>query len=285
MSADPAAAARFVAGAARLLDRHRHAALLEGGRREPVLAALRAYQNPDGGFGHALEPDLRAPGSQPGATLYALEMLAELEAFADPMVAGALRWIAGVAAADGGVPFVVGDVGAWPHAPWWQPEPSSFLTAGLAAALLAGGAHSPWLERAGDWSWAQVEHRAVDSAYWWRHLVAFLDRARDSERAERALARLREPLLASGLVAVDPHAGGAERLTPLDYSPWPGLRSRALFAPAAIEAHLDALEAGQREDGGWDFPWPAWSPGATLDWRGWLTVHALRVLRAHGRLP
>jgi hypothetical protein len=41
----------------------------------------------------------------------------------------------------------------------------------------------------------------------------------------------------------------------------------------------------QREDGGWTFNWPAWSPLAELEWRGSVTVDALRVLRANGRLP
>jgi hypothetical protein len=36
--------------------------------------------------------------------------------------------------------------------------------------------------------------------------------------------------------------------------------------------------------GGWTFNWPAWSPAAELDWRGFLTVDALRALRANGRL-
>jgi hypothetical protein len=43
-----------------------------------VLNAVRAYCNPDGGFGHALEPDVRAPQSEPTATLRALDTLIEL---------------------------------------------------------------------------------------------------------------------------------------------------------------------------------------------------------------
>ena len=55
----------FILNNARLLERRRFAYLFGGGPREPVLAALRAYQNPDGGFGNALEPDKRTPTSQP----------------------------------------------------------------------------------------------------------------------------------------------------------------------------------------------------------------------------
>ena len=77
MPVDFAAAETFVWSAARLVDRHRYAMLFAGGPAEPVATALAPYQNADGGFGHALEPDLRCPGSQPAATLYALEMLHE----------------------------------------------------------------------------------------------------------------------------------------------------------------------------------------------------------------
>jgi hypothetical protein len=51
-----------------------------------------------------------------------------------------------------------------------------------------------------------------------------------------------------------------------------------------IEASLDALAAGQQPDGGWTVGWPAWTEAAGLEWRTWVTVHNLGVLRAYGRL-
>ena len=74
-----------------------------------------------------------------------------------------------------------------------------------------------------------------------------------------------------------------ERLTPLTLSGRPGARSRALFTDAQIEADLDALERGQRDDGGWTFDWLAWSPGQSAEWRGIVTFRALMTLRAHRR--
>ena len=56
-------AERFLWREARLIDRLRAQVLLRGGAAESVIAALRPYQNEDGGFGHALEPDLRGPVS------------------------------------------------------------------------------------------------------------------------------------------------------------------------------------------------------------------------------
>src|SRR5215218_9541064 len=107
MPIDIAAAETFVLANARLLDRHRLAVLLHGASVATVLDALRAYRNPDGGFGHALEPDVRAPESEPAATLHALEVLAGIGALGDPMVADAAAWVATIADPGGGVPFVL----------------------------------------------------------------------------------------------------------------------------------------------------------------------------------
>ena len=54
------AAAEFMATRARVLDRRVFQRLFQGGAPEPVRDAVAAYRNDDGGFGHALEPDLRA---------------------------------------------------------------------------------------------------------------------------------------------------------------------------------------------------------------------------------
>jgi hypothetical protein len=75
-----------------------------------------------------------------------------------------------------------------------------------------------------------------------------------------------------------------EALRPLDLSPRPGSRSRALVGQAQLDAHLDTVESGQQDDGGWMFDWLAWSPAQTNDWRGNVTIRALRWLRDNGWL-
>jgi hypothetical protein len=47
---------------------------------------------------------------------------------------------------------------------------------------------------------------------------------------------------------------------------------------------LDHLAAGQSDDGGWTFNWLAWSPAAEMEWRGFVTVETLTLLRANGRI-
>jgi hypothetical protein len=283
MPVDRAAAETFIWSTARLLDRHRYATLCGDGKAEPVIAALAGYQNPDGGFGHGLEPDLRGPGSQPGPTLYALEILEEIGMLDTEMGRAARTWFAPVTEADGGVPSTLPGFERYPHAPWWTAEPGSMLTFGLAGVLHAGGvSNDELLARATDWCWRAIESASQPSAYWLKYALAFLDAVPDEDRARAALASLASTV---DPTAVAP-AGGAEgeALRPLDLSPRPGSRSRALVTDDHVEAHLDAVREEQRDDGGWMFDWPAWSPAQTADWRGIVTIRALSWLRDNGRL-
>jgi hypothetical protein len=283
MPIDIDAAEQFVLANARLLDRHRLAVLLHAAPVAPVLDALRAYRNADGGFGHALEPDVRAPESEPSSTLHALDVLAEVEALDDPMASGAAAWIATIAEPDGGVPFVLPTAMARPHAPFITLSPGgSFLTFALAGALWEAASEEPWLARATEWCWAELEDPVDLHAYGVKCALDFLDAVPDEPRATAAIERLRPKLEPDGSMAVQ---GGTEdeRLTPLTLSDRPGLRSRALFTDAQIEADLDRLEQGQQDDGGWTFDWLRWSPGQSVETRGLVTLLALTTLRAHGR--
>jgi hypothetical protein len=282
MAVDPRAAESFVWRAARLLDRHRYALLFADGSSEPVLEALRGYRNADGGFGHALEPDLRCPGSQPAPTLHALDVLNEAGAADSEMAREARAWIVSIADDDGGIPFVLAGFEDYPHAPWWSPQPGSFLTFELAAVLHAGGiTDDEWLDRATDWSWRSIETNEQPGGYWLKNACRFLDTVPDEERAHAAIASLATRVGPSALAG---EGAEGEGLRALDLSPHPGSRSRDLVSEASIEAHLDAVESGQQEDGGWMFDFSAWSPAQTTEWRGVVTIGALTSLRDHGRL-
>ena len=203
MPVDFAAAERFILANARLLDRHRVAVLLHEAPVAPVLDALRAYRNPDGGFGHALEPDVRSPASEPSSTLHALRVLAEIEALDDAMVAGAAAWLATIAEPDGGVPFLLPTAADHPLAPFLKPSPgSSFLTCALAGALWHAGSHEPWLARATEWCWAELDDPAGLHAYGVKCALEFLDAVPDEQRARAALERLRPQLDPDGSIPV-----------------------------------------------------------------------------------
>jgi hypothetical protein len=250
-----------------------------------VLAALRAYRNPDGGFGNALEPDLRGPHSEVAATLHALEVLDSVDALDDPLVPAAADWIDGIAGPDGGVPFALPATADVPHAPWMQPDlHASPFTFALAAQLLRAGLEHSWLRTATATCWAQVESGEPLEGYSLKCALEFLDAVPDAARRDAVLPRLAAALRPDGSVPV-PGGTADEKLTALVLSPRPDAPSRRLFTAEQIAADLDALERGQQDDGGWTFDWLAWSPAQALEWRGIVTVRALAALSAHGRVP
>jgi len=121
----------------------------------------------------------------------------------------------------------------------------------------------------------------IEKSYEARALLVFLEHVPDRRRAEEAFARIGRLVRERKLVELDPTAPG-EVHRPLDYARSPHSLARSLFSDEVISAQLDALVAAQQSDGGWMFNW---NPATTLEWRGWLTVETLRILRAYGRLP
>lgn len=118
----------FIYRNARPLDIARWKYHFENGSKEAVLNALSAYQNNDGGFGHALEPDAWNPNSSPIQTWTATEILREID-FVDnghPIIKGILRYLAGGDEFTGHFWYnSLQSNNDYPHAPWWHTEPES----------------------------------------------------------------------------------------------------------------------------------------------------------------
>jgi hypothetical protein len=278
------AAGDFLAASARVLDRRVFQRLFSGGSAEPVRDAVAAYRNADGGFGQALEPDCRTAASQPAAVEMALRIMDLADAWDERLVRDAIDWLVTIAPPEGGAGFVLPSVAEGPHAPWWVPAegPSLIQTGEISALLYRHGLAHPWLDGATRVMWSGIEKLVKPNGYEMFGVLAFLEHVPDRKRAEDAFDRVGPLLLSSGLVALDPEAKG-ETFGLRDFAPLPGSIARRLFDAPTIEGHLNHLAGAQRDDGGWMFNWPSWSPAAEADWRGFVTVDALRVLRANGR--
>lgn len=284
-----AAAERYIALNARLIDRLRFAFLFRDGSAAAVRAALRPYSNADGGFGNALEPDLRGGASQPQPVEVAFHLLDETttdgEPFDGPLVRAACDYLERIAAPDGGVPFVLPSVRDAPAAPWWQtpddPPGNPNPTAALAGLLHKHGVRHPFVEQATAFCWPRIEAVTETSPYESYPVLTFLDHVPDRARAEEAFARF-APLVKPH-VAMDPGASGEVHF-PLDFAPSPHGFGRRLFDDETIDRHLDALVDAQQEDGSWAFNWPAWTPVVRHEWGGFITIQRLQTLRAYGRL-
>jgi hypothetical protein len=114
---------RFLLSQARLLERRLSATCLFGAPAAGVVDALRGYQNDDGGFGHALEPDKRCPASLPIDVETAFQALAAAGTLDRAMVTRACDFLARAAAeagAGGAVPLAFPVIESFPRAEHWS---------------------------------------------------------------------------------------------------------------------------------------------------------------------
>jgi len=133
---------RWILQNARPVDAARHDVLFHGGSADAFLRLLACYQNADGGFGHALEPDLWNPNSTPYVTCAALGLMQSAGCLqADhPMVQGAMRYLhSGAGFEQDQWLFSVPENDLHAHAPWWTYDPGSngYENIGLTAELAA----------------------------------------------------------------------------------------------------------------------------------------------------
>jgi len=289
---DLQAAIGFVTTHGRILDRRR-LELDAGADRDGVLAALDAYRNPDAGYGWGLEPDLRSPESQPAAAMHAFEVLAEVAPVSTPHAAQLCDWLEANSLADGALPFALPITDPTGCAAWWaDPDttsPSLQITSSVAgqahrvARTDRGVADHPWLRRATDWCLDAIGRLdEAPQAYELLFAVRFLDAASGAvPQAAGHLERLGRFVPPDGIVPVSGGAEG-EALRPLDLAPGPDGVARGLFSDELVAQELRRLAGAQESDGGWTVDFVSASPAAALEWRGYATVEAIRVLRANG---
>ncbi|MCT9090845.1 hypothetical protein N4G70_18570 [Streptomyces sp. ASQP_92] len=292
-----ARAEHFIWLTARVLEQRRFAYHFLGGDADAVEAALRAYQGDDGGYGHALEPDLRGPVSQPLHTAHALRVLDSVGRLGGQRVERVCRYLTDVSTKDGALPALHSSQRGYPAAPFVpvvDDPPSALLATGPVVGLLhRNQVWHAWLFRATDFCWAAVDALETSHPYEVEAAVAFLNGAPDRPRAQAAADRLGRLVREQGLAVLDPariddfpvaegYAPG-EHHFPHDYAPAPESLARRWFTDEEMRRSLDHLEAEQREDGGWPIRWRAWAPGTALECRPMVTIEALRTLRAHGR--
>jgi hypothetical protein len=279
-------AATFLFANARLLERALFARRFGGGPAEPVVAALLAYRNPDGGFGHALEPDVRSPLSMPLHCEIALHALEGAGVRDEGIARGLCEFLAAVAEPSGRVPIVLPGVHDHPHAPHWDgpgfagdsPNP----TAALVGLLRAQGAEHPWLDRAEAFCFERLR-APIGEAHELAAALAFARGARPRDRASALALPLAKQAAAARWFRGDPASTGYG-VSPLQLCPSPDAPGRPAFDDALFAAHLDALAAAQQDDGGWPIAFEPGSPAAAHEWRGHFTLQSLAILRAYGRL-
>jgi hypothetical protein len=299
------AARQFLNTQARPLDAARFRFHFEQGSSTEVLSALAPYQNPDGGFGHGLEPDFRAPQSSVLCTSIALQILRELGGCPDAeltqrAIAFSVSTLNPTQNTWRIIPKHADD--SAPHAPWWnQDQDTEEADAGDDSFSL-----NPSAEMLGylyDYK-AQVPDGLAEPI---AHRVLLALSKADTIEMHDLLCCLRlfntaslpkdvgdrlKPLLADlipSAVDTDPETWSGYGLRPLQVIDRPDSPFMTGLE-AVVAANVEYAIASQHENGSW---LPTWSWGdqfpdawaiAQTEWAGALTLDMLLTLQRFGKL-
>ncbi|GAA2625313.1 hypothetical protein [Streptomyces axinellae] len=291
-------AEHFIWLTARVLEQRRFEHHFLDGDPDTVETALDAYRNADGGYGHALEPDLRGPVSQPLHTAAALHVLDDIGRCSGQRVERIGRYLTAVSTSEGALPAVHPSLRGYPAAPWIpvvDSPPSALLATGpVVGTLHRNSVWHAWLFRATDYCWHTIESLEKTHPYEVRAALAFLDGVPDRRRAEAAADHLGTLVREQRLAVTDPDHeedfpvpegyASTEHHYVTDFAHTPDSLARRWFTENELERGLDHLLRRQQEDGGWNITWRRWAPGTELEGRPLVTLEALLTLRAYGRL-
>ena len=291
----------FIYRNARPIDLARWQYHFEHGSREAVLTALAAYQNEDGGFGHALEADSFNPNSCPIQTLTAATILQEigLNDPSHPIIQRMLRYLVSGADFDETARQWLNTVPGnndYPCAAWWKygDKGSAFSynpTAGLAGFAIRYADPSAELHRKA----CTIAREAVD---WLLAREPFAD-----HHIAGCFLFLYESCFAAGEVPFDMDAlrsrlsamihlsldGVAEKwgkeyaAMPSDLIP----TSASPFYEAnreVVSAQCDYIRRSQLPDGSFIVPWQWWTGDKGFDlaenwWKSDIIIKNMRFLR------
>lgn len=276
-------ARQFILREGRLLERRLVAVIFDGASPSGVLDALAGYRNEDGGFGHALEPDKRAPESQPLDVEVAFQVMESIGRIDEGFVTEACDYLRSVGPGVGCLTQGALEYPKASHWAEWALTPALNPTAGIVALLWKWGVEHPWREEATAFCWEQLAGGLPVEGHSFGEVLAFLDAVPDRSRAEPFINELRGRIASLTLFRHDASSDGYG-VTLLHYAPTPRSRWLSLFDGSTVEEHLEALVHGQQDDGGWPISWETVGPAAVEEWRGMETLRALRTLQAFGRL-
>lgn len=274
----------FLLTHARLLERRLFEVLFEGSLPDSVGNIVRAYQNADGGLGHALEPDVRCPESQPLLTSFGLGTLEEAGYRDVEFATSACYYLQSVSDKKGLVPFFLESAYQSPLASHWinsTLSPGLNPTADICGLLHFQGVNHEWLALATETCFKLLIEDPPLEAHTLLCAARLAEYVPDKTMAVNLLDIIASALPRARFFIPDVPIR-TYGLTPLHFARKPDSICRSIFSQSQIENHLEVLKKQQLPDGGWPISWEAPGPVAEMEWRGRATVEAICRLSAYG---
>jgi len=281
-------AAHFIWKHGRLLERRIFEYVFFEGSKEHIVQALKAYQNDDGGFGHALEPDLRAPDSHPLYMEFALRTLYDCNIKDPEMSSKACSFVAKHADLANGIPTIFKSATPYSQASHWDnplsSEPSFDRLVGLVGLLKWQGINHSWLDEAAAVCLTNLSAKKFEDAHTILTSFCLLESLPQTEQVTQLFSKLSAELLTSAkYLRIDPNSN-EYGLSPLEFAPTPSSYCSGIFSKEIIHAHLNVMKSEQSDDGGWPISWEAPGETATWEWRACVTLKNLMLLHSYKQL-
>lgn len=274
------------------------------GSKEAVLSALRYYQNGDGGFGNAIEPDNWNPESTPYAVDFVIKLLRQIDFYdtGHPIYQHLLRFLKETPyQAEDGWFFTIPSNDNAPHAGWWQYNADENRMQGIGTtASLAGfilryaDADAGLRDVAAGYVDRLMDTLKTTDQYGDMGLVGYCDLYRDL-RAAKLEGRFDLDFLEAKTKSLV-----QKRLKEVS---WSNHMDMAVVLPTpssvyypgneqAVSDALDALIQSRPQHGVWGIPWNWYDGGVYAKefaiaenwWKAYKAIERLLFLRAHGRL-
>ncbi len=275
MTFDPAKARDFVYRKGTLLERALFAWLFEGGRLERLQQIILCYKNPDGGFGHGLEHDIKAPQSHPLALEYLLGMMKHAGVPAGSIFAGASDWLEARMDEQGNLRNPP-ETRQYPLEPWWREMGGQTMPDSIVGNLMRYSAATPSLinktkawalanytpEKVKDNNWLFMAYHAFDYFF----AIDDLPELQDLRRATV------DNIVACALAAPENQYDSL-----FVFAPTPDSMIARALPPGLADRFLDALSNAQQAEGHWldQHNLPQWYPMTT--------INVLLALKRYGR--
>ena len=223
----------FIWENARFLERAIFEHQFYGGSDERILEILRTYQNKDGGFGHALEPDMRTPESQPLFVEFALRTLYECNLRDLEVAYQVCDFLSQHADLERGIPPLLPSSRNYPRAAHWDnqkwEQPSLDRLIGLVGLANWQGVRHPWLQKAVETCVGRVATTRYTDAHTILNAFCLLESLHKRTTTADLFSKLAQELNEADYLCADvPVTGYA--LTPLDFAPTPDSYCRRIFS-------------------------------------------------------
>lgn len=261
-----------------------------------VLSELTKYQNEDGGFGNAIEPDLRMPNSSALGTSVAFQYLSEIGVNSkEQVVQKGIEYFTQTYNSElVGWEIIRPESNDHPHAPWWDYERSlkNFDWGNPSAEIL--GYLLKYRNLVNDGSLiknvtdkALERLREIDEP----EFHEILDYLRLYENSDSVLQTKLFDLLANlikKVVSINPTKWSAYSATPLTFVKSPESPFATLFNKAILHKNIEHIVKGLVNDTHWEPNWD-WAGEyseiwlqAKQEWSGKVTVDNMVLLKNFG---